>query len=73
MRAKSAANGGKVVSGRVELETHQALEQMALEQDRTIGYLVRQAVEHYIGGRRKDDMPHLEQAKRSRRRRQVGG
>ncbi len=48
MKAKSVASGGAVVSGRVDLETHKVLEQMAHAQERTIGYLVRKAVEEYL-------------------------
>ncbi|MSR83010.1 MAG: hypothetical protein EXS58_08810 [Candidatus Latescibacteria bacterium] len=48
MKAKSVASSGKVVSGRVELETHRVLEQMARIQERTIGYLVRKAMEEYV-------------------------
>ena len=37
-----------LVATRLEAQTHEALQQIAQQQDRKVGYLVRKAVEQYV-------------------------
>ena len=37
-----------MVSTRLETQTHEALQQIAQQQDRKVGYLVRKAVEQFV-------------------------
>ena len=43
-----------LIATRIGGQTHRILRNMAVQQDRTVSYLVRKAVEQYIGRRKEE-------------------